>query len=96
MLDPGLFFMENWGFKMQEIHKHLAVFRSFLECWGCSSGVVRGCAGMFRGSPFRLLRRVHVTPTTPPPKCDLYPCGPHLPLAFILADPHLLCPQPLL
>lgn len=37
MLDPGLFFMENWGFKMQEIHKHLAVFRSFLECWGCSS-----------------------------------------------------------
>ena len=51
---------------MQEIHKHLAVFRNFLECWGCSSGVVRGCPGMFRGSPFRQLRRVHVTPTTPP------------------------------
>ena len=85
MLDPGLFFMENWGLKMQEIHKHLVVFRSFLECWGCSSGMIRGCPGMFRGSPFRLLRRVHVTPTTPSP--------PHPSLAFTLVGPTSLWPS---
>lgn len=34
------------------------------------------------------------TDRPPPPVSDPYPCGPCLPLAFSLADVHLLCLQP--
>lgn len=44
MLDPGLFFIENWGFKMQEIHKHLgdALLEWLEDAQECSGGALLG------------------------------------------------------
>lgn len=73
---------------MQEVHKHLAVLEA-LRMFGVLLSVHR--------SPFSVLRNDPSSTDLPPPPpvSDPYPCGPYLPLAFSLADPHLLCPQPL-